>query len=105
MEVENYIQQHKNLYEIYQSLFSLTFNHPLSCLNYYEEDDGLLLAEIKGTEMLDIEERIIKHTKLLDDIKIGSNSLEYSIEPIFLIVDEEKEQLSLFSELCNTDIF
>ena len=103
MEVEDYIQQHRNLYEIYQSLFSLTFNSPLSCLNYYEEDDGLLLAEIKGTEFLSIEERLIKHKTLLEKVKTGSN-LEYSKEPVCLIVDEEKEQLNLFAVFGDTQI-
>ena len=92
--VEPHIFRYKTLYDIYYSLYLLTYSKPLSNLNYFKEDDGFLIAEIKGTEMMYLKDRLKAHIDLLRKIKNGSDDLEYSQEP--LVDNSDSEQTSLF---------
>lgn len=94
--VEPHIFRYKTLYKILNLIYLQTHSHPLSNVSYYketEDNDIFLLAEIKGTELWYIKDRIKAHIKLLKDIKRG-NCLEYSDKP--LSVQSDTTQLSIF---------
>lgn len=73
-----HIYRYQTLYKIYTNLYLLTFNNQLACLNYYSDTEidcdkvyTVMYAEIEETSALSIKERVLKHIKLLRDIKNG----------------------------------
>lgn len=94
LNTEPHIYRYKTLYNIYNALYITTYKKPLSCLNYYIEDDGFLIAEIKGTERLFLKERLKRHIELLRKIKSGQK-LDYAKGKIN--IKDDNIQLSLFS--------
>lgn len=93
LNTEPHIFRYKTLYNIYNALYLATYQKPLSILNYYIEDDGFLIAEIKGTEMLYLKDRIKAHIKLLREIRQG---VKFEHTKKIKIVSDSF-QISLFS--------
>lgn len=94
LNTEPHIYRYKTLYNIYNALYITTYKKPLSNLDYYIEDDGFLIAEIKGTGRLFLKERLKLHIDLLRKIKNGEN-LDYAKNKIS--IKDDNIQLSLFS--------
>lgn len=83
-----HIYRYQTFYKICSSLYLLTYNNQLACLNYYSdtEIDGdktftVMYAEIEETSALSIKDRVLKHIQLLRDIKNGVK-LEHDIKKI-----------------------
>ena len=83
-----HIYRYQTLYKICSSLYLLTYNNQLACLNYYSETERdcdkfytVMYAEIEETSALSIKERVIKHIELLRQIKNGEE-LEHDIKKI-----------------------
>jgi len=85
-----HIYRLKSLCVIYNRLFLLTFEKKLLCLNYFIEDDGEMYAEIEGTQLLSIKERVIAHIQLLRRVQNNDPTLEYDEKRI------DSEVMSLF---------
>lgn len=91
---EVHIFRYKTLYNIYNKLYLYTYTKPLANLNYYIEDDGFSVAEIKDSSKLYLPERLKLHIDLLRKVKANSPDLEYATDNIsFLSVND---QLTLF---------
>lgn len=83
-----HIYRYQTFYKICEKLFLLTYNNQLECLNYYSETETdnektytIMYAEIEETSALCLKDRILKHIKLLRDIKNGVE-LEHDIKKI-----------------------
>lgn len=83
-----HIYRYQTLYKICSSLYLLTFNNQLACLNYYSDTEvdcdkvyTVMYAEIDNTSALSIKERLLAHIKLLRDIKNGVE-LEHDIKKV-----------------------
>lgn len=73
-----HVYRYKTLYKICSLLYLLTYNNQLACLNYYVDTETdfkktytVMYAEIELTASLPIKERVLKHIKLLRDIRNG----------------------------------
>lgn len=84
-----HIYRYQTLYKICSTLYLLTYNNQLACLNYYSEIEidcdkfyTIMYAEIEETSALSIKERVIKHIELLRRIKNNDITLEYDIKKI-----------------------
>jgi hypothetical protein len=91
---EIHIFRYKTLYNIYNKLYLYTYSKPLSNLNYYVEDDGFLIAEIKGSENKLLPERLKLHIDLLRKVKRHSKDLQYSNSSV---VTSDNSQMTLFT--------
>ena len=83
-----HIYRYQTFYKICSSLYLLTYNNQLACLNYYvdvekdyEKIYTVMYAEIENTSALSIKERILKHIDLLRKVKNGVE-LEHDIKKI-----------------------
>ena len=92
-----HVYRYQTLYKICNILYLLTYNNQLSCLEYYNDVEtennkvySVMYAEIEETSALSIKERVLKHIKLLRDIKNGVE-LEHDIKKI------DSDNITLFS--------
>lgn len=102
------IELYKDLYELYQRLFLLTFNHKLKNVSYYidiERDEGrkitIMYAEINNTAHLELKQRYNLHKKLIERVENKDSTLIFAdTNTTYYDFDEEikkeENQLSLF---------
>ena len=97
-----HIYRLKNLFNLYNRLFLLTYNNKLECLNYYIDNEKdsetgkeytIMYAEIKDTWNLPIKERFKQHAELLKRVMAKDITLVYSDSETQI---EPEGQLSLF---------
>lgn len=84
-----HIYRYQTFYKICSTLYFLTFDNQLACLDYYSETESdyektytVKYAVVEETMALSIKERIQKHLALLRKIKNNDDTLEYDIKKI-----------------------